>query len=75
MSLVSLSGKAIQTRHWPLPKSAHQLRLIVVEQMVDVYVDNVLVINRCVPELHPGPIGLAARGGAVAFEQIRYTTP
>ncbi len=75
LSLVAISGKAIQTRHWPLPKSAHQLRLIVVEQMVDVYVDDVLVINRCVPNLRPGAIGLAARGGAVAFEQIRYTTP
>ena len=75
MSLVAPSGKAIQTRHWPLPKSTHQLRLIVVEQMVDVYVDDVLVINRCVPELRPGPIGLAARGGSVAFKGIRYTTP
>ena len=75
VSLVAPSGNAIQTRHWPLPKSTHQLRLIVVEQMVDVYVDDVLVINRCVPELRPGPIGLAARGGPVAFKEIRYTTP
>ena len=45
------------------------------EQMVDVYVDDVLVINRCLPELRPGPIGLAARGGSAAFKGIRYTTP
>ena len=73
MSLVAPSGNAIQTRHWPLPKSTHRLRLIVVEQMVDVYVDDVLVINRCVPELRPGPIGLAARGGSVAFKEIHPT--
>jgi hypothetical protein len=75
VSLVAISGKALQTRHWPLPKSVHQLRLIVVEQMVDVYVDDVLVINRCVPELRLGSIGLAARGGSVAFAQIRCATP
>lgn len=76
VSLVALSGEAIQTRHCPLPNSAHKLRMIVVEQMiVDVYVDDVLVINRYVPELHPGSIGLTARGGPVAFKEIRYATP
>ena len=41
--------------------------------MVDVYVDDILVINRCVPELRPGSIRLPPlRGGTVAFQEVQY---
>jgi hypothetical protein len=61
----------IQDRHWPIQAGGvHKLRLVVVEQMVDVYVDDILVINRWVPELRPGSIGLTARGGTATFKEV-----
>jgi hypothetical protein len=76
VSLTSLDGKAIQNRHWPIQAGGvHTLRLVVVEQMVDVYVDDSLVINRCVPELRAGAIGLTSRSGIAVFNDIRYCTP
>ena len=75
VALTSLDGKAIQKRHWPIQAGGvHTLRLVVVEQMVDVYVDDILVINRCVPELRAGPIGLTSRSGTAVFNDIRYYT-
>ena len=72
VSLAATSGQAMQTRQWPLPGRVHQFRLLVVEQMVDIYVDDVLVLNRCVPELRPGAVSLSARNGPVAFKEVRY---
>jgi hypothetical protein len=46
----------------------------VVEQMVDVYVDEVLVINRCVPELRPGLVGVTAADGA-SLKEVHYYGP
>ena len=72
VSLAATSGQAMQTRQWPLPGRVHQFRLLVVEQMVDIYVDDVLVLNRCVPELRPGAVSLSARNGPVAFKEVRF---
>lgn len=72
VSLTSLDGQAIQNRHWPIRAGGiHALRVVVVEQMVDVYVDDLLVINRWVPELRAGSIGLTARSGTAVFRDIR----
>ncbi len=76
VSLANLPGSTIQNRHWPIQANGvYRLRVIVVEQMVDVYVDDILVLNRCVPELCPGSISLTARGGAVTLKEVQHYSP
>ena len=73
VSLARLPAGAVQDRHWPIQaRGVHHLRLVVAERMVDVYVDDILVINRCVPELRPGSIGLTALGGPATFTKVQY---
>jgi hypothetical protein len=40
-----------------------------------VYVDDVLVINRCVPEIQPSLIDLTASNGKAIFKDIHYYGP
>jgi hypothetical protein len=76
VSLAHLPNPLLQARHWPISTSnKHKLRLIVVEQMVDVYVDDILVINRCIPELQPGTISLTVGKGSASFKDLQYYGP
>ena len=76
VSVVNLPGRTIQNRHWPIrPGGVHKLRLVVVERMVDVYVDDILAINSCVPELRPGSVGLAASQRTAHFTTCRCYRP
>jgi hypothetical protein len=76
VSLAPRGGPAVQKRHWSIRRGGvHKLRLVAVEQMVDVYVDDVLVINRCVPELRPGGLGVTVRDGEASFTSIQYRRP
>jgi len=48
------------------------LRLLVVNGMVDVYVDDVLVINYYLPKLGNGGVSLVSREGTCRFSKSRY---
>ena len=51
---------------------AYKLRLVAVEGMVDVYVDDVLAINYFMRELGGGQDGLYTRGGQVGIRDFRF---
>jgi len=73
VSLVTTPGlEPIQNRWWPVAREGpHRLRLTVVDEMLEAYVDDVLVLNRHVPELRAGPLGLLAEGEAAKVAQVR----
>lgn len=77
VSLLSAAdGVALQHRHWPIRGGgAYRLRLLVVHGMVDIYVNDVLVLNFFLPGLKPGALALVARGGQVSFSGIDYRVP
>ena len=74
VSLVeAATSKAVQNRLWPIQHAtAHPLRLVVVNGMVDVYLDDVLVLNYYLPKLGNGGVSLVSREGIGRFSQARY---
>jgi len=62
-----------QDRWWPVRKGGtYRLRLLVVHGMVDIYVDDVLVINYYLKDLSPGGVSLFVRGDSVRFMDLEY---
>lgn len=62
-----------QGRWWPVQGGGtYRLRLLVVHGMVDVYLDDVLVINYYLKDLGSGAVSLFARGGGVRFVDLEY---
>jgi len=62
-----------QDRWWPVQQGeAHALRLLVVNGMVDIYLDDVLVINYYLPDLEPGGVSLFAAGEGVRFTDLEH---
>jgi len=58
---------------WPVRKTGtHRLRLVVVREMAEVYVDEELVINCFTGTLASGSVGLCASGGEAGFSDIEY---
>ena len=63
----------LQARHWPIHAGGtYRLRLVVVDTMVEVYVDDVLVINSYLPGLTAGHAALSVRDGAARFSKLQY---
>ena len=74
VSLVeAATKKAVQNRLWPIqPATPYHLRLLVVNAMVDIYVNEVLVINYYLPQLSKSGVSLVSREGACRFAEARY---
>jgi len=62
-----------QDRWWPVRKGGtHTLRLLVVHGMVDIYLDDVLVVNHYLPDLKSGGVSLFAGGPGVRFADLEH---
>jgi sucrose-6-phosphate hydrolase SacC (GH32 family) len=65
VQLKSSGGDVLTTRQCLLdPSRSHELRLVVVEDMVEIYVDDELAIDFFLPSLKPGRIALVGQGKA-----------
>ena len=72
VKLTTANGTTIADRRWSLaPNREYRLRLVVVREMVEIYVDDVLAIDFFLPQLEPGPVALVGRGEA-AFKTVEY---
>lgn len=68
------TGKTVQDRLWPIrPSGAYKLRLVVVESMVDVYVDDLLVMDYYLAGRVAGRVSPASREGAGRFVDASYS--
>lgn len=76
VSLIStLDRKSYQDRYWVFKKDGSQsIRLIVVNGMVEAYINEVMVINFFLPELKNGVVSLLAQGGSARFRNLEYKT-
>jgi len=74
VSLVdAAAGKTIQDRLWPIvPAGTYKLRLVMANEMVDVYVDDVLVIDYYLAEVGNGGVSLVTREGTRRFVDASY---
>ena len=62
-----------QKIQWPLRRhETHNLRIVAVREMVEVFVDDELVINCYIGELLRGGVSAAVRGGSAQFSEITY---
>jgi sucrose-6-phosphate hydrolase SacC (GH32 family) len=72
VKLTTADGATLADRRWSLaPNRQYRLRLVVVREMVEVYVDDVLAIDFFLPQLKRGRIALVGRGDA-AFKTVEY---
>jgi len=65
LSLRTLSdGRVLQNRWWPIGKGGtYTVRLLLVDGMLDVYLDDLLLINFYIKDLSSSSISLFAEGG------------
>jgi len=54
------------------PGGSYRIRLVVVQEMLELYVDEELVINCFMGVLTDGGIGLFAADGEATFSEIEY---
>ena len=72
VKLTTTEGTTIADRQWPLQaKRPHDLRLVVVDEMIEIYVDDVLLVDFFLPQLKAGQAALVVKGNAT-FENIEY---
>ena len=74
VSLVKLSGfKPIQKRRWPVKQGGeHSIRVVAVENLTDVYIDDMRALNGSCPDIPSGGVSLLAKGGSPLFRGIEY---
>jgi len=68
-------NKLVQDRHWPIrPAGIYRLRFVVVEDMVDLFVDDVHVMDYYLARLHGGAgrVSLESGGGNSRFVEPAY---
>lgn len=72
VKLAAADGTVIADRQWPLQANRdHKLRLVVVQEMFEIYVDDVMLIDFFLPQLRSGRIALAPKGKAT-FGDTEY---
>ena len=74
VALVSLAHfTPLQRRRWDVqPDKTYQLRIVVVGEMVEVYVDEVLILQCQIPALKTGGVGLFVDTGTAKFSDLKY---
>jgi len=69
------ASKPVQNRIWPIsPAGAYKLRLVVVNGMVDIYVDDVLVMDYYIADMGDGRVSLVSQEGTCRFDDVSYRT-
>jgi hypothetical protein len=76
VSLISTADmKSYQDRYLVYKKDEPQtIRLIVVNGMVEAYINEVMVINFFLPDLKDGGVSVIAQGGPAQFKNLEYKT-
>jgi sucrose-6-phosphate hydrolase SacC (GH32 family) len=72
IKLIKENNTILTTRNWQLlPDKKYRLRLIVVKEVVEVFLDDVLTIDYFLNDLVPGKIGFSAADNS-GFDQTTY---
>ena len=72
VKLTDAEGATVADRRWLLtPGREYRLRLVVVREMIEIYVDDVLAIDFFLPRLRPGQVTLVGKGDAT-FKTVEY---
>ena len=74
VSMVKLPGfTPFHKRRWPIKQGGeHSLRIIAVENLFDVYIDDKLAMMGSDPDIKAGGVSLLARAGAPKFTNIEF---
>jgi len=71
--IAAATSKPVQNRFWPIvPSGTYKLRLVVVNGMVDIYVDDVLVTDYYIADMGDGRVSLVSREGTCRFGDASY---